>query len=77
MTKLQEDFIKVLSYSQEIPKEKLNVDKLFQLWERGKQYFIEKMNGELIYTYPEKVIFHLDEESRYNRIEEFINWLKY
>ena len=34
------------------------------------------MGGELIYTYPEKVTFHLDEETRYNRVEEFIDWLR-
>ena len=76
MTKLQQDFIKVLSHSQGIPEKEFNINKLFRLWEEGKKYFIEKMGGELIYTYPEKVTFHLDEETRYNRVEEFIDWLK-
>lgn len=76
MTKLQQDFIKVLSHSQGIPEREFNVNKLFRLWEEGKKYFIEQMGGELIYTYPEKVTFHLDEETRYNRVEEFIDWLK-
>ena len=44
MTKLQQDFIKVLSHSQGIPEREFNVDRLFRFWEEGKKYFIEKIS---------------------------------
>ena len=76
MDKIKQDFIKVLSYSQKIPAENFNVDEMFKIWRNAKEYFIDKMSGQLIYTYPEKVTFHLDEETRCNRVEEFVDWLK-
>ena len=49
----------------------LKVDKIIEDWLKAKEYFIEKMDGNLIYEYPEKISFELDRKSKINRICHF------
>ena len=73
---LKKDVTEVLSCSQELPEKELTaVDKLLRIWRTNKEYFIEKMNGNLIYELPEKISFQIDDETRANRVDEFLNWM--
>ena len=72
---IKSNFKKVISYSQGISDPK--VDNLFDRWLRAKSDFIGRMNGELIYTYPEKVSFELDAKEKAQRVNEFIEAVFY
>lgn len=72
---LKAEFLEMVSNSQKIPKEKLNFDDLFNLWAKNKFNFYSAFGNKLILRSPEKVTFHLDEQTRLNRVEEFLDWL--
>ena len=55
MIKAQID--KVITYSQDISNPK--TDYVMEQWAKNKQRFINKMNGKLIYEFPEEVSFLL------------------
>lgn len=67
---IQNDFNKVIAYSQNIDEPK--TDGLFEQWLEAKKNIIEAMDGELIYTSPEKVSFELSRSEKLNRVTEFI-----
>lgn len=73
MQEIKEQFRKVLSYSQgtNIPK----INKTFEEWASNKARFIAKFGG-LIYEFPDKVCFHLDEEKKESRIQEFASTIR-
>ena len=50
----------VISYSQGIEDPK--VDELIDNWYQAKKNIIALFGDKLIYTFPEKVVFHLDEK---------------
>lgn len=60
----------VISYSQEIQNPK--VDDLIDSWLEAKRDFIEAMNGELIYCYPQEISFSLDPVDRNRLLDNFI-----
>ena len=60
----------VVSYSQGIEDPK--VDELIDNWYQAKKNIIALFGGKLIYTFPEKVVFHLDEKEKKARLSEFI-----
>ena len=60
----------VISYSQGIEDPK--VDELIDNWYQAKKNIIALFGGKLIYTFPEKVVFHLDEKEKKTRLNEFI-----
>lgn len=60
----------VISYSQGIEDPK--VDELIDNWYQAKKNIIALFGGKLIYTFPEKVVFHLDEKEKKARLNEFI-----
>ena len=60
----------VVSYSQGIENPK--VDELIDNWYQAKKNIIALFGGKLIYTFPEKVVFHLDEKEKKARLSEFI-----
>lgn len=70
LEEIKEQFQSVLSYSQNIDDPK--VDKLFDKWLEAKRDFIEAMDGELIYEYPEKISLPLAQHERDVRIDDFI-----
>ena len=65
---IQEQFNKVIEYSQGIKSPK--TDKLFEDWHRKKSFFISCFGGDLIYNVGE-VELALDEETKRQRIFEF------
>ena len=58
IAEIKNQFKAVIAYSQGIADPK--VDKLFDQWLDAKRDFIEAMNGQLIYEFPEKISFSLD-----------------
>ena len=71
---IQEQFNKVVAYSQGIPEPK--TDKLFSDWLEAKRDFIEAFNGQLIYEWPEKVSFELGAREKELRLDDFIHVLE-
>lgn len=70
---IQEQFNKVIAHSQFIPNPQTT--KLFDKWEENKKFFIERTNGELIWTIPEKVSVELTEKEKESRIADFVTEL--
>ena len=60
----------VVSYSQGIEDPKVN--ELIDNWYQAKKNIIALFGGKLIYTFSEKVVFHLDEKEKKARLSEFI-----
>ena len=71
---VQEQFNKVISYSQGIPEPE--TDKLFADWLEAKRDFIEAFGGQLIYEWPEKVSFELGSREKSLRLDDFIGVLE-
>ena len=63
---------KVLKHSQYLPE--VNTDPLMNAWEKHKSFFIEMM-GRVIYEHPDPITFELDEDSRQDQVDEFLNWV--
>ena len=61
----------VIRHSQNYRNYEMNVEPLIAKWLENKKYFIEKLDGNLIYEIPQPVSFELDEESKSNRLETF------
>lgn len=70
-TDIQEQFNKVIAYSQGIPDPQ--TDKLFEDWVEAKRDFIEAFGGKLIVEVPTKVSFTLDEDEKKVRLNDFID----
>ena len=70
---IKEQFDKVIRFSQGIEEPK--TQKLFETWYEAKKRFIQGMNGKLIYEYPEEISFELDEKSKKQRIDTFVQML--
>ena len=70
LSKIKEDFIKVIEHSQNIKEPK--VDKLFDIWFTNKRDIIEAMGGKLIYELEEPITFELSEEGKAERVQSFI-----
>ena len=72
--KIQQKFNEVIAYSQNIEYPK--TDKLFSKWYKNKEYFIKTFfNGELKYTYPEKVKFDINTDIKISKYAEFIDYV--
>lgn len=69
LTKIKEDFDKVITYSQYIPDPK--TDRLFNVWLECKRDFIELFGGKYIYEFPEKVSFDLGPKEKHDRVIRF------
>ena len=67
---IKEQFRDVIIYSQGIPDP--NIDELFDRWLEAKRDIIEAFDGRLVWTYPYKVHFKLDESEKTARFNEFI-----
>lgn len=68
---IQEQFNKVIIASQGIQEPK--TDRLFDVWQKNKQPFIDALGGKLIYEIPETVTFDLSEKGRHDRVSNFIS----
>ena len=67
---IKEQFRDVIIYSQGIPDP--DIDELFDRWLEAKRDIIEAFDGRLVWTYPYKVHFKLDESEKTARFNEFI-----
>lgn len=52
----------------------LQTDHIFSEWAKNKAWFFDTV-GDLIYEVPETVTFELDESSRKQKVDEFIEWI--
>ena len=62
---------KVIANSQDIPESYFHIDKIIDSWLLAKKYFIERLNGNLIYQSDKLVSFELDEKSRVEKLSHF------
>ena len=69
LSKIKEDFDKVIQYSQSIPDPK--TDRLFDVWMECKKEFIELFGGKYIYEFPQKVSFDLGPKEKHDRVIRF------
>ena len=70
----KEDFDKVISYSQNIPAPQTT--ELLTNWLQAKMDIVERfLNGKIQYTYPEKVRFELNEQSKNERLNHFEDYV--
>lgn len=68
---IKKEFNKVLSYSQDVPLDKINTDDMFSKWWMNKKKFFDYFGGQYIYEVPEEITFNLSPEARHQRFEEF------
>ena len=67
---IQQQFNDVILESQGfMPK----TDKLFELWEKNKQWFLHRTKGRLIVESKEEISFDMDDETKLHYIDEFID----
>lgn len=70
----KEDFDKVISYSQNIPAPQTR--ELLANWSQAKEYIAERfLDDKIQYTYPEKVRFELNEQSKNERLNHFEDYV--
>ena len=72
LKQIQAQVDRVLKYSQSL--KNVETDALLHQWEIRKGYFIKKM-GAPIYESPTPVTFELDDESRRDKVDEFLDWI--
>ena len=72
---IKHNFTLMVANSQGLDYNDLNFDDLFESWEKNKKYFYELFGLQLIYKSKEKITFHLDEKTRCDRVDEFLDWL--
>lgn len=69
LSKIKEDFDKVIQYSQQIPDPK--TDRLFDVWWECKKDFIDLFGGKYIYEFPYKISFDLSAKEKHDRVIRF------
>lgn len=72
---LQNQVEEVIRTSQHFQGLDMNIDELMNDWLRAKYRFIEKLNGKLIYEVEEPVAFHLNDDSKAQRLHEFADYV--
>lgn len=71
-------FKEVIRYSQCFSSQlSLNIDPIFDQWLISKRDFIDKMNGNLFYEYPERISFTMGEESKKESYNDFLDDIYY
>lgn len=73
-TKIKEDFIKVIQFSQSM--KTVKVDKLFEEWLRAKSFYIKAWNNQLIYELPGEITFDLSDKDKKKRLKQFIDYIE-
>jgi hypothetical protein len=74
LEKIKADFDEVIKYSQGIPDPK--TDRLFEIWQEKKKYFINLFGGNYIYEFPEKVSFDLGPVEKHSRVINFAGYVE-
>jgi hypothetical protein len=67
---IQSQVEQVLQYSQNI--DKLDLTNLIDRWYESKQFFIEAFGDKCIYESPHKITFHMSEENKKAKLDNFI-----
>lgn len=70
---IKQDVAEVLSYSQGFDSKLDGISSIIDDWLKNKQFFIEKMGGNLIYQCDEPVSFELDNEAKCDKLDHFAN----
>jgi len=71
---LQQKVEQVLKWSQQFPFQP-NSQALLSTWRKQKADFIKKMGGHYTWEYPTPITLELDEESKKDKVDEFIDWV--
>ena len=73
--KIKEDFKKVICYSQSDfhDIDDKVIDNLFNKWYEAKKYYIDALEGELIYEVPTPITITLSAEEKETRLESFLD----
>ena len=73
--KIKEDFKKVICYSQSDfhDIDDKVIDNLFNKWYEAKKYYIDALEGELIYEVPTPITITLSAEEKETRLENFLD----
>lgn len=71
---IQEQFNKVIAYSQDQPLREIHTDLLFNQWQEAKSRFIQMMGG-MIYELDMPVTFELDTSAKEQKLNEFLDWV--
>lgn len=71
----KEDFDKVIAYSQDIPAPQTS--ELLENWAKAKRNIVTRfLEGKIQYTYPKKVRFELNNDSKSERVEHFQDYIQ-
>ncbi len=73
---LIDDVSKVLKYSQGFNEDLTGVPDIIEKWLRNKAFFIEHMNGNLIYQTDEMVSFELDDKAKKDKMDRFADFVE-
>lgn len=73
--KIKHDFDEVIKYSQ-ISIKNPKTDYYFNEWAEAKEYFYKAFGEKLIYEFPEKISFSLDEEVKQEKFASFLSTLE-
>ena len=69
---IKEQFDQVIAYSQ-TGIDNPQTEQLFETWEKNKKRFYQAFGDQLIWEYPEKVSFELDETAKSEKIANFLS----
>lgn len=74
---LRDQVKSVLDYSQTIDCNDEIIDEIMEEWRRNKSWFIERLNGQLLYKLPKKVSFTLSPIGKEKNFNDFIDKISY
>ena len=72
---IKQQVASVIKYSQNFYFTDLKVDKIVEDWLEAKKFFIDKLDGNLIYQMEKPITFNLDAKSKENKFYQFINYI--
>lgn len=72
---IKQQVASVIKYSQNFYFTDLKVDKIIEDWLKAKKFFIDKLDGNLIYQMEKPITFNLDAKSKENKFYQFINYI--
>lgn len=75
ISEIQEDFNKVITYTQNLNCDTLDSTPLLHQWYEAKKEFIDRMGGKLIMSSGELVTFELSEKEKEHKYEEFLDYV--
>lgn len=64
----------VLEFSQGYKINSSIIKNIMKKWEENKKYFIDKLDGELVWEFPEKVSLEIPEDTKKANYKNFVGW---